>query len=393
MNHLERAQTFATDLVEIRRDLHRNPELSFREQRTASVAAEHASHLGYEVRTKVGITGVVAEIGAEDGPVVALRADMDALPIQEEADHDYASQVPGIMHACGHDAHSAVLIGAARLLAQDHADGSLPAGRVRLLFQPSEETADAEGMSGAMRMVGDGAMEGVEAVVGLHVGAHLPTRKVFFHDGTMMAGADHVSVEIGGKSSHAARPNEGIDALVLAAQGIIATQQVVARQLSPMESGVVTFGRIQGGVASNVLAESVSLEGTLRYFDDSVRARLHKGIQGAFAGLEALGASVTVEIQTGYPPVVNDAAVTEVVRALATDILGEDSVLDAEPMMGAEDFAFLAQQAPGTFFWLGAALPDPREHHHPRFDVDESVLPMGAAVLAGAASRLLTELA
>jgi amidohydrolase len=160
-----------------------------------------------------------------------------------------------------------------------------------------------------------------------------------------------------------------------------------------MESGVVTFGRIEGGVASNVLAEKVSLEGTLRYFEESVRERLHEGIRGAFAGAKAQGGSATVEIQTGYPPVVNDSAITQIVRKLAVEVLGEDSVLEAEPMMGAEDFAILAKHAPGTFFWLGAALPDPREHHHSRFDVDESVLPMGAAILAGAASRLLTELA
>jgi IAA-amino acid hydrolase len=393
MKHLERAQGFFSDLVEIRRDLHRHPELSFQERRTASVAAERVSRLGFSVQVEVGITGVVAEIGSGEGPVVALRADMDALPIQEDADHDYVSQVPGVMHACGHDMHTAGLIGAARLLAEDHAAGALPPGRVRLLFQPSEETPDSEGKSGAMRMVDDGAMEGVAGVVGLHVGAHLPTRKTFFHDGTMMAGADHISVEVGGQSSHAARPNEGIDALVLAAQGVVACQQVVARHLSPMESGVVTFGRIEGGVASNVLAERVSLEGTLRYFEETVRERLHKGIRGAFASAEAQGGSATVEIQTGYPPVVNDSAITEIVRKVAIKVLGKDSVLEAERMMGAEDFAILAEHAPGTFFWLGAALPDPREHHHSRFDVDESVLPMGAAILAGAASRLLSELA
>ena len=393
MKHLERAQGFSSDLVEIRRDLHRHPELSFQERRTASVAAEQVSRLGFSVDPEVGITGVVAEIGSGDGPVVALRADMDALPIQEDGDHDYASQVPGIMHACGHDMHTAGLIGAARLLAEDHRAGALPPGRIRLLFQPSEETTDAEGKSGAMRMVEDGAMEDVAAVVGLHVGAHLPTRRVFFREGTMMAGADHVSVEVAGKSSHAARPNEGIDALVLAAQGIVATQQVVSRQISPMESGVVTFGRIEGGVASNVLAERVSIEGTLRYYEESVRTRLQDGIRGAFAGAEAQGGSATVEILTGFPPVVNDATITGIVRDLAVEVLGEESVLEAEPMMGAEDFAILAKHAPGTFFWLGAALPDPREHHHSRFDVDESVLPIGAAVLAGAASRLLTELA
>lgn len=387
---LDRARAFQPDLVALRRDLHRHPETSFTEHRTAGVAADAVRALGFDVRTGVGITGVVAELANGDGPTVALRADMDALPIQEQADHDYASTVPAAMHACGHDAHTAGLVGAARLLAGMKERGELPAGTVRLLFQPSEETVDAEGKSGAMRMIDDGAMDGVDAVLGLHVGGHLPSGFVFLSPGAVMAGSAELRVEVRGRSAHAAMPHEGVDAVVLAAQGVVAAQQVVSRHLSPMESGIVTFGTVRGGTAQNVLADSVRLEGTLRYFDPDVKRRLAAGVTGAFEGLNALGADVTVEVGPGYIPVVNDGAVTAAWRAAAEELLGPDKVLPMAPMMGAEDFAFLADAAPGAFCWLGAALPDARNHHHPRFDIDEGVLPVQASLLARGAAALLT---
>ena len=380
------------ELSDLRRDFHRYPELAFQERRTSEVVAERLREMGCQVRSGVGITGVVGELRNGPGPIVALRADMDALPILEDAEHDYRSTVPGVMHACGHDAHMAGLLGAARLLSEDLAAGRLPPGTVRFLFQPSEERMDEEGKSGATRMVEDGAMEGVSAVAGLHVGAHLPSGKVFVKDGPIMAGSDDLHVVVRGRSAHAALPHEGVDALVLAAQGILGAQQTVSRRLSPMENGVVTFGQIQGGVASNVVADEVVLKGTLRYFAEDVRARLHEGVTGAFKGLEAQGGRVEVGIRAGYPPVLNEKTTTEVARRVAAAVVGERDVWEAEPMMGAEDFAILAGKAPGTFLWLGAALPDPREHHHPRFDIDESVLPIASALLSGMAEALLLEL-
>jgi amidohydrolase len=389
MSHLERARLLSRELTNLRRDFHRHPELAFQERRTAEVVAGLLSELGLSVRTGVGTTGVVGEIQNGEGPVVALRADMDALPIQEVGEHDYVSTVPGVMHACGHDAHMAGLLGAARLAVQDQADGSLPPGTLRLLFQPAEEQAGEDGKSGATRMVEDGAMEGVSAVAGLHVGAHLPSGKVFVKEGAMMAGCDDLRVSVRGRSAHAAMPHEGVDALVLTALGILAAQQVVSRQLSPMENGVVTFGKIQGGVAPNVVPEEVQLDGTLRYFAEEVRARLHAGVRGAFSALEALGGTAKVHIREGYPPLVNHPEVARVARKVATEVVGEEDVWDAEPMMGAEDFAILAREAPGAFLWLGAALPDAREHHHPRFDIDEAVLPMAAALLARTGAALM----
>jgi amidohydrolase len=385
---LERAHRLADELVALRRDLHRHPELAFAETRTAATAAERVGALGFHVRTGIGRTGVVAELRGGDGPTVALRADMDALPIQEANETDYRSTMPGVMHACGHDAHVAMLVGAATLLADAHAAGRL-AGTVRLLFQPSEEASDDENKSGARRMIEDGAMHGVDAVFGLHIGAHLPAGRVFLRPGPVMAGSDAIRVAIDGRSSHAGRPHEGVDAIVLAAHVVLACQHGVARRIAPRDEGVISLGTIRGGVAENVLAGRVTLGGTLRYFDERVRRALHETLRGAVAIADALGGTGHLEIREGYPPVINDAAATATAIAAVTSVLGEAALADFEPMMGAEDFALLQQASPGAFLWLGAALDPPREHHHPRFDIDESVLPRGAAALAACALHAL----
>jgi IAA-amino acid hydrolase len=389
---LASARSFEADLIALRRDLHRHPELAFRETRTAAAAADAVRALGFEVRTGVARTGVVAELCGGPGPTVALRADMDALPIDEANDVPYRSTVPGVMHACGHDAHVAMLTGAARLLADAAAAGDLP-GTVRLLFQPSEEAADAENKSGAMRLVEEGAMRGVDAVFGLHVGAHLPAGKVYLRPGAYMAGSDRLIITVEGRSSHAGRPHEGTDAIVLAAHVVLACQNGVARRISPRAEGVLSLGIVQGGVAENVLAERVTLAGTIRYFEETTRVRLQDAAKAAAAVADALGGHGTVEITGGYPPVINDEAMTTLAAEALAEALGPDAIEDFEPMMGAEDFALLLAEAPGTFFWIGAAPAEPREHHHPRFDIDESVLPRGAAALAACALRALRTLA
>lgn len=387
---LERAESFEDELVALRRDLHRHPELSFREHRTAAIAANRVEALGFRVRRGVGRTGVVAEFGT-GGPVVALRADMDALPIQEAGTAEYRSTVPGVMHACGHDAHVSMLVGAARLLAEAHGRGEWPGGAVRLLFQPSEEASDEENKSGATRMVEDGAMDGVASVFGLHVGADLPAGSVYTRPGPIMAGTDTFVAVAEGRSAHAARPHEGIDALVLAAHCVLACQNAVARRIAPDAQGVLTIGTIRGGVAENVVAERVEMTGTMRYFEEATRSVLHRELRRAFAVAEALGGAARVEIRPGYPPVVNDQAAARIARAAAAETLGGDAVADFEPRMYAEDFAILQREAPGCFMWLGAALDPPREHHHPNFDIDERVLVRGASVLAACALHALRE--
>jgi amidohydrolase len=392
VNLLEQAQALSDDLTAIRRDLHQHPELSFQEVRTAGVAAREMEALGFSVRTGVGRTGVVAELENGEGPLIALRADMDALPINEANTHDFVSQNEGVMHACGHDGHVAGLIGAARILATERDSGQLPSGTIRFLFQPSEEATDEEGISGATRMVEDGAMEGVDAVVGLHLGGPLPSGKVFFAAGPIMSGAAEIYIDVFGKSSHAGMPEAGVDALVLAARGVVATQDAAPKNPSPVEDGLISFGHIGGGTATNVLADHVKIAGTMRFFSEETRERLRRRLDDAFGVLEEAGAEVKIDIEKGILPLINDERVTDVVRAAAVDLVGEDDVLPIEPMTLAEDFSFLAHEAPGTFFWVGAALPRPRMHHEADFDIDESALPLGAATLAAGAIRLLKDM-
>jgi amidohydrolase len=392
MDLLSKAEGFASELIEVRRDLHAHPELSFQERRTSSLVADKLKRLGYEVRTGVGVTGCVGEIVTGPGRTVALRADMDALPIQEANEVAYRSLNHGVMHACGHDAHVSCLLGAARLLAESARSGALPSGRVRLLFQPSEELKDEDNVGGAERMIEDGAMEGVDAVIGLHVASESPTGQLLFRDGVLMAGNDTLRGTIRGTNAHAALPHEGVDAILLTSHVISAVQGIVARRIDPLESAVITFGRIEGGTAENVICGEVRLEGTLRYFSPEVREQLHQGLRDAFAIADALGGAGEIQILAGNPPVDNDSRLNDLVRSAAAEVVGPDNVLVADQIMGAEDFAFLAQQSHGCFFWLGARIEgDPRSHHSPRFDIDERCLPRGAAVLAAAAQKILAE--
>ncbi len=392
MNLLEQAQALSADLTAIRRDLHQHPELSFQEVRTAGIAAKEMETLGFSVRTGIGRTGVIAELHNGDGPVIALRADMDALPIREANTHDFVSQNPGVMHACGHDGHVSGMIGAARILAEEKDSGRLPPGTIRFIFQPSEEATDDEGKSGAMRMVDEGVMEGVDAVVGLHLGGPLPCGKIFFASGPIMSGAAEIHIEVRGKSSHAGMPEAGVDALVLAARGVVATQDAAPENRSPVEDGLISFGQIAGGTATNVLADRVAIDGTMRFFSEETRERLRRRLGEAFGVAAESGGEVEIDVETGILPVINDPRVTEVVRAAVVELVGEEDVLPIEPMTLAEDFSFLAHEAPGTFFWVGAALPRPRMHHEADFDIDESALPLGAATLAAGAIRLLEEM-
>ena len=386
---LEHATALQPKLTRLRREIHRHPELGFRETRTAATAARHVAELGFTVRTGVGRTGVVAELTSGTGPTVALRADMDALPIHEENDVEYRSTIAGVMHACGHDAHVAMLIGAAEILAGRQGRGELPAGTVRLLFQPSEEMSDEENRSGAMRMVEDGAMDGVDAVFGLHVGAHLPFGRCFLRAGPYMAGSVTMRGTVHGQSAHAGRPHEGVDGIVLAAHAILAVQNAVARRIPPGSAAVVHFGRIHGGNAENILASRVELGGTIRYFDRDVLAMLKREVTRAFEVVDALGGRGEIEFRDGYPPVLNDEAMTALAREAITATLGPGAIGEQEPSMPSEDFAVLLERAPGTFFWLGAALEHPREHHSPDFDIDERVLPLGSAALAACAVERL----
>ena len=381
---LQRAQAVQEQIRTWRRTIHRYPELTFDEHRTAALVNATLIDLGVPTETEVAKTGVVGHIKGGDGPVVGLRADMDALPIQEVNGTEFDSTRPGIMHACGHDAHTAILLGAATILKELADQGRLP-GSVRLLFQPSEEAQDSENKSGGMRMVEEGALDGLDAVFGLHVNPTLDVGHVATRPGPMMAAADMFHLEIIGSGGHAARPQSTIDPIALAGLVINAVQQVVSRRLDPLESGVVTIGTIHGGTADNIIPDTVVMTGTIRSFTPETRRLLHEELRRACAVVEAFGGRFDLSIQEGYPPTVNTPEAAELMLAATRDLLGEDKVSIGDMVMGAEDFSYMTQTVPGSFLRLGVHNPEWGDTrymlHRADFKLDERALSVGAAAL------------
>ncbi|MDX1413367.1 MAG: amidohydrolase [Candidatus Promineifilaceae bacterium] len=388
---LEKAQALAPELIRLRREIHQHPELSFREFRTAQLVAETLLEIGIEPQTGVGRTGVTAEIGNIDGPTIAIRADMDALPIDEKNDVPYRSQVPGVMHACGHDAHTAMLLGAAHLLKQSMAEDQWR-GKVRFIFQPSEEAFDADGLSGAPAMIADGALQNVDAVIALHVWSNGRSGLFNYYDGMSMAAVDSFDAQIIGDGGHGAFPHDGVDPVHILGYVLNALYAIPSRQINPLRPAVVSVCQVEGGQTHNVIPKAVRLKGTIRSFDDEVRHQLWREVERAFKISEILGGCYELNITKGYPGLCNDPLVNQWVTQAARDMLGETAVVETELGMGAEDFAYMAQEAPGAMLFLGAATPDgvKRYHHTETFDIDESVLPLGTAVLAETARRFVT---
>lgn len=389
---LTQAESIRDEIVRIRRDLHANPELGFQEFRTAGVVAETLKSLGYEnVRTEVGRTGVVAEIGGTDGPVIGVRADMDALPIQEETPHDFRSTNNGVMHACGHDCHTSMLLGAARLLKESfEADDRSWRGRVRLLFQPCEETFDDDGISGATAMIDDGALAGLDEVIALHIISDLESGKLQFSDGLSMAAVDSFDVTIRGDGGHGAYPHLGSDPLFMLSTILPNLYGIPSRKISPLDPSVVSLGEISGGSASNVIPAEVRIQGTIRSMKDEVREKLWAEVESCFRLVEQLGGKCEFHLQKGYPSLNNNSEVNGRLKQVAAEIAGEERIIDEPFGMGAEDFAYMAREAPGSMFLLGAQVKGGGGHHTPIFDIDESVLPLGSAILAETARRFVT---
>ncbi len=383
---LKQAQALSEKLVSIRRTIHQNPETSFEEYKTASLVANTLADLGVEYQTGVGITGVVARLGNGNGPVIGIRADMDALPIHEANDVPYRSQVDGKMHACGHDAHTTMLLGAAMLLNKADFDGE-----IRLLFQPSEEAQDHEGKSGAMRMIDDRAIEGLDACISIHVDGTQPVGTVSIRGGHILANCDTVYGKVIGKGGHGAMPDSARDPIFLLAPVLTALHGIVSRWVNPIQPAVITVGRVQGGTVSNVIPNDVELDITVRSMDADVREQLLEEIERAFSVARALGGDYELNVVRGYPALYNDPAVAEWIRETASDVIGAENVFTGDIVLAGEDFAYMAQASRGAMMTIGTREVDgpPRYVHHPEFDIDESCLPIGSAILAETALRFV----
>ncbi len=383
---LERARALEEQIVAWRRDIHMHPELGFQEHRTAQLAADALHAMGLRAETGVGKTGVVGYLG-QGRPAVGIRADMDALPLQEANDVPYASQTPGVMHACGHDTHVAILLSVARMLNEME---DRPPGEIRFLFQPCEEAFDEEGKSGAWWMVQHGALANLDAVIALHVSSETPAGKIEIGSGHISAAVDTFDAVITGAGCHGAYPHTGVDPIFILAQVINVIHGIRARRVNPVRPAVISIGSVHTGEAPNIIPETVKLNGTIRSYDKETREQLWEELEKALAVARALGGDYQLNIYHGFPSVYNDPAVAELLQQVAQEMLGDDALYPQEPEMGAEDFSYMAQEAPGAMFGLGARIGEERRpHHSPFFDIDESALPVGAAILAETTCRLL----
>ncbi|MCR4401357.1 MAG: amidohydrolase [Firmicutes bacterium] len=401
---LTKARELLPQMIAVRRDLHMNPELGGEERRTAGMVASKLCELGVSVREGIGGTGVVGVIrglaseprrsgsqaspDSPSGPCVALRADMDALPIQDCKDVDYRSRIPGVMHACGHDGHVAMLLGAAKLLSSLAKEFC---GSVKLIFQPAEE-----GPGGALPMIREGVLSepDVNVIVAGHIWPDLPTGVVAIRGGPVMAAADSVTITIRGEGGHGAAPHRSVDAVVVAAQAVMALQTIASRRVNPVDPLVLTIGTISGGYRQNVIADQVTMSGTVRTLNPALRGAVPDMIRQTLEGItRSAGAKFEFTFSPGYPPLANDERVAALVAASARRIFGRRQVIeDIEPSMGGEDFAYFLQEVPGAMFMLGAGNPDRGAKypaHHPRFDFDEEAMALGAALMVDVVLELL----
>ena len=373
---------------DLRRDFHRHPELGFQEVRTAGIVARELTEMGLEVSTGIGKTGVVATLeGARSGPVLLVRFDMDALPIQEETGAEYASQTPGVMHACGHDGHTAIGLTVAKIL-DAHKDDL--GGTVKLVFQPAEE-----GLGGAEAMVADGVLQQPkpERSLSLHLWNDKPSGWIGITPGPVMSASDRFSVKITGRGGHGAAPHLSIDPIVAGAQVISALQNIVSRNVDPLESAVVTATSMVGGEAFNVIPESVELRGTIRTFKPEIRDMVLERFTEIATGVSsAMGCQAEVELKSITPAVLNDPVLSEQVYEVAKSVFPQAEISTVERTMGSEDMAFMMADIPGCYFFIGSADHErglDAGHHHPKFDFNEDALTTGAALMASVVLEFL----
>ena len=402
----DHADKLKARVIEWRRDIHAHPELSNRETRTAKLVAGHLTGLGLEVRTEVAHTGVVALLrGGKPGPVVALRADMDALPVTEETGLPFASKVRtqymgqevGVMHACGHDAHTAILMGAAEILSS--LKEQLP-GTIKFIFQPAEEGAPDGEDGGAGMMIQEGALENPApgAIFGLHTNAFLHTGTLGYHSGGTMASTDGLSIIVRGKQSHGAAPWKGVDPIVVSAQIILGLQTIVSRQIELTKApAVVTIGKIEGGVRSNIIPDEVRMIGTIRNLDPEIREEIRARVKRTAGNIaESAGAEAIVEVSRGLPVTYNDPELTKRMLPALERIAGRENVIDENPHTGAEDFSLFAEKIPGFYFFIGITphdrdLKEAASLHSPKMYLDEEALTLGVRAITNAAVDYLLQ--
>ncbi|WP_026689072.1 M20 metallopeptidase family protein [Alteribacter aurantiacus] len=377
------------EMVEIRRHFHKYPELSFEEVKTPHYIANYHTKLGLDVQTKVGGRGVVATLkGAHPGPTVALRADFDALPIEDGKDVAYRSTVPGVMHACGHDGHTATLLVLAKVLSSQKESIH---GTIKFFHQHAEEQAPG----GAIAMIDDGCMEGVDVVFGTHLWATEETGKIQYNEGPLMAAADRFEIDIQGKGGHGAQPHDTKDSIVIGSQLVQSLQQIVSRRIDPLDPAVVSIGSFEAKNAFNVIADSAKLIGTVRTFDEKVQEKIQEEIKAITEGTAlSTGADISYRYKKGYPALINHKTEAQLVAEKLASVDGVKEVEHAKPQMGGEDFSYYLHHAKGAFFFTGAKHPDtvnPYPHHHPKFDFDERAMVIAAKSLATLAFHYVGE--
>ena len=388
---VSKAKAIQPWIVGLRRQLHQHPELMYEEFETSKLVQITLDELGIEYQKDLAVTGVLGTIGNGDGPCVALRADMDALPIHEQADIDFKSEIDGKMHACGHDCHTATLLGAARLLKETE---GLIQGTVNLIFQPAEE-----GGAGGEKMSNEGVLENpdVQRIYGLHVSADLPTGMLAARAGTLLAAAGSLKIVVHGKGGHAAMPHKAIDPVATAAKIVVELQTIISRELDPLESGVISVTMMHGGDAYNVIPPSMDLQGTIRSLTLEGLKHLQSRVKAVAEGI-AQANQCEAEVSfpgNDYPPTCNDAPSWEAGKSAMEEVLGAGKVMEMPPVMGGEDFAYYTQRVPGCFAFLGVGNPDigaTYSVHHPMFKVDEDALSYGSAIHVNCALKTLDEL-
>jgi amidohydrolase len=374
-------QSLEEELIRWRRDFHRHPELSFQEHRTSATIRQFLESLSLPIRACAG-TGLIGVLqGMPGGKTVALRADMDALPLREEGAKEYLSENAGVCHACGHDGHMAILMGAARLLSRRKSEFR---GTVVFLFQPAEEKLPG----GAQQMIAEGALDGVDAVFGLHLWQGLPTGAVACMKGAMMANADEITITVIGKGGHGSVPQVAVDPILVASHLVVSLQSIVSRNVDPLKAAVVTIGKMEGGSAHNIIPSQASLYGTVRTFDREIQSLIEKRLgEIVEATCQAFQATGVLKYDRGYPAVVNNESMTDLTLEVAKKTLGGTCIKNIDPIMGGEDFAYYLQEVPGAFLFFGMGDGMGFPHHHPAFDIDEKALPQATLLM----SRLALE--